>query len=111
VAALREPSLGPVFGVKGGGTGGGLATLEPSRTSTCTSRATSTPSPRRTTSSRRSSDNALHFRDPVELDPRSVRWRRALDMNDRALRHVVVGMGKGNGPPARRPSTSPRPAR
>jgi hypothetical protein len=58
VAALREPSLGPVFGVKGGGTGGGSRRSNPRRTSTSTSRATSTPSPRRTTSSRPSRQRA-----------------------------------------------------
>ena len=49
VVALREPSLGPVFGVKGGAAGGGYAQVIPMRTSTCTSPATSTPSARRTT--------------------------------------------------------------
>lgn len=98
VAALREPSLGPVFGLKGGGTGGGRATLEPAQdinlhftgdlhaiTSAHNLLAALT-------------DNALSFRDPVGLDARNVRWRRAMDMNDRALRQVVVGCGKGNGP-------------
>jgi formate--tetrahydrofolate ligase len=98
VAALREPSLGPVFGMKGGGTGGGLATLEPSADINLHF----TGDIHAITSAHNLlaaiADNALHFRDPVELDPRSVRWRRALDMNDRALRHVVVAMGKGNGP-------------
>jgi len=98
VAALREPSLGPVFGMKGGGTGGGLATLEPSADINLHF----TGDIHAITSAHNLlaaiADNALHFRDPLELDPRSVRWRRALDMNDRALRHVVVAMGKGNGP-------------
>ena len=98
VAALREPSLGPVFGMKGGGTGGGLATLEPSADINLHF----TGDIHAITSAHNLlaaiADNALHFRDPIELDPRSVRWRRALDMNDRALRHVVVAMGKGNGP-------------
>lgn len=98
VAALREPSLGPVFGMKGGGTGGGLATLEPSADINLHF----TGDIHAITSAHNLlaaiADNALHFRDPVDLDPRSVRWRRALDMNDRALRHVVVAMGRGNGP-------------
>jgi formate--tetrahydrofolate ligase len=98
VAALREPSLGPVFGMKGGGTGGGLATLEPSADINLHF----TGDIHAITSAHNLlaaiADNALHFRDPINLDPRSVRWRRALDMNDRALRHVVVAMGKGNGP-------------
>ncbi|MBI5518182.1 MAG: formate--tetrahydrofolate ligase [Deltaproteobacteria bacterium] len=98
VAALREPSLGPVFGVKGGGTGGGRATLEPAQDINLHF----TGDLHAVTSAHNLlaavADNALHFRDPVNLDPRSVRWRRALDMNDRALRHVVLGMGRGNGP-------------
>lgn len=98
VAALREPSLGPVFGMKGGGTGGGLATLEPSADINLHF----TGDIHAITSAHNLlaaiADNALHFRDPVDLDPRTMRWRRSLDMNDRALRHVVVGMGKGNGP-------------
>lgn len=98
VAALREPSLGPVFGMKGGGTGGGLATLEPSADINLHF----TGDIHAITSAHNLlaaiADNALHFRDPVDLDPRGMRWRRALDMNDRALRHVVVSMGKGNGP-------------
>ncbi len=55
VVALREPSIGPCLGIKGGGTGGGRAQVVPGTTSTCTSRGTSTPSRARTTSSPRAS--------------------------------------------------------
>ncbi|MBL8600388.1 MAG: formate--tetrahydrofolate ligase [Myxococcales bacterium] len=98
VAALREPSLGPVFGMKGGGTGGGLATLVPSADINLhfTGDLHAITSAHNLLAAM--VDNALSFRDPVDLDPRSVRWRRAMDMNDRALRSVVVGLGKGNGP-------------
>lgn len=98
IAALREPSLGPVFGMKGGGTGGGRATLVPSADINLhfTGDIHAITSAHNLLAAM--VDNALHFRDPVGLDPRSVRWRRALDMNDRALRHLVQGMGKGNGP-------------
>jgi formate--tetrahydrofolate ligase len=99
VAALREPSLGPVFGMKGGGTGGGLATLEPSADINLHFTGDIHAITAAHNLLAAIADNALHFRDPVDLDPRSMRWRRALDMNDRALRHVVVSMGKGNGPP------------
>ena len=98
VAALREPSLGPVFGMKGGGTGGGLATLEPSADINLHFTGDIHAITAAHNLLAAIADNALHFRDPIDLDPRSLRWRRALDMNDRALRHVVVGMGKGNGP-------------
>ncbi len=98
VAALREPSLGPVFGMKGGGTGGGLATLEPAADINLHF----TGDIHAVTSAHNLlaaiADNAMHFRAPVNLDPRTLRWRRALDMNDRALRNVVLSLGKGHGP-------------
>jgi len=98
VAALREPSLGPVFGMKGGGTGGGRATLVPSADINLhfTGDIHAITSAHNLLAAM--VDNAVHHRDPINLDPRSVRWRRALDMNDRALRDVVVGLGRGNGP-------------
>ncbi len=98
IAALREPSLGPVFGMKGGGTGGGRATMEPA----VDINLHFTGDMHAVTSAHNllaaMVDNALHFRDPIGIDPRMVRWRRAMDMNDRSLRHLVIGMGKGNGP-------------
>ncbi|PYN77155.1 MAG: formate--tetrahydrofolate ligase [Candidatus Rokuibacteriota bacterium] len=93
IAAMREPSLGPVFGVKGGGTGGGHTQVAPME------------------------DNNLHFTgdmhaigaahnllaamldnhlaqgNPLNLDTRRITWRRVLDMNDRALRRLVIGLG------------------
>lgn len=90
---LREPSLGPVFGVKGGGTGGGKASLVPADvinlhftgdihaiTSTHNLLAALV-------------DNDLHFDRKSGLDPRRTTFRRALDMNDRSLRNVIVGLG------------------
>ncbi len=98
IAALREPSLGPVFGVKGGGTGGGKATLVPAADINLhfTGDIHAITSAHNLLAAM--VDNALYFRDPVDLDPRSVRWRRAMDMNDRALRNVIVGLDKGNAP-------------
>ncbi len=98
IAALREPSLGPVFGIKGGGTGGGRATLVPAAEINLhfTGDIHAITSAHNLLAAM--VDNALYFRDPVDLDARSVRWRRAMDMNDRALRSVVVSLGKGNGP-------------
>ncbi len=98
IAALREPSLGPVFGVKGGGTGGGLATLVPAADINLhfTGDIHAITSAHNLLAAM--VDNALYFRDKVDLDARNVRWRRAMDMNDRALRNVVVNLGKGNGP-------------
>jgi len=95
---LREPSLGPVFGVKGGGTGGGRATLVPS--DDINLHFTGDLHAITTAHNLLSAmiDNACHFGtslgDKGALDPRQVTWGRALDMNDRALRNVVVGLGQ-----------------
>jgi formate--tetrahydrofolate ligase len=100
VAALREPSLGPVFGVKGGGTGGGEAMLEPAADINLHF----TGDIHAVTSAHNLLaalvDNALHFGSPVEIDARTVTWPRALDMNDRSLRNMVIGLGgKSDGVP------------
>ncbi len=103
VLALREPSLGPVFGVKGGGTGGGKASLVP--TDDINMHFTGDIHAITSAHNLLSAlvDNAVHFRDKVQgsdIDPRLVTWGRALDMNDRTLRRCVVGMGgKANGTP------------
>ncbi|ADO68046.1 formate--tetrahydrofolate ligase [Stigmatella aurantiaca] len=100
VAALREPSLGPVFGVKGGGTGGGQASLEPATDINLHF----TGDIHAVTSAHNLLaalvDNAVYYGTPAVLDSTRVRWRRALDMNDRFLRHVLVGLGgKAHGVP------------
>jgi formate--tetrahydrofolate ligase len=100
IAALREPSLGPVFGVKGGGTGGGVASLEPAADINLhfTGDIHAISSAHNLLSAL--VDNAVYFQDPVAIDGRAVRWRRTLDMNDRFLRNVMVGLGgKANGVP------------
>jgi formate--tetrahydrofolate ligase len=94
---LREPSLGPVFGVKGGGTGGGVASLVPADDINLhfTGDIHAITSAHNLLSAM--IDNACHFQTKFEgkgeLDPRGVTWGRALDMNDRALRNVIVGLG------------------
>ena len=96
--SLREPSLGPVFGVKGGGTGGGKATLVPA--DDINLHFTGDLHAITTAHNLLSAmvDNACHFRttfgDKGEVDARQVTWGRALDMNDRALRNVVLGLGR-----------------
>jgi formate--tetrahydrofolate ligase len=96
--ALREPSLGPCLGMKGGATGGGAARLVPSERINLHF----TGDFHAVTSAHNLLaalvDNHLHFGDPPRLDPRRVLWRRVMDMNDRALRSVVVGLG-GDGVP------------
>jgi formate--tetrahydrofolate ligase len=90
--ALRQPSMGPVFGRKGGATGGGACRIEPSNTINLQF----TGDFHAITSAHNllaaAIDNRLHFGD-FDLDPRRVLWKRALDMNDRALRHIVIGLG------------------
>jgi formate--tetrahydrofolate ligase len=109
VLALREPSLGPVFGVKGGGTGGGKASLVPA--DDINLHFTGDIHAITTAHNLLSAlvDNAIYFRDKVEgsampgsseIDPRTVTWGRAMDMNDRFLRNVVLGLGgKSHGTP------------
>jgi formate--tetrahydrofolate ligase len=101
VAALREPSLGPVFGQKGGATGGGRASLHPvdkinlhfngdfhAITSAHNLLAALL-------------DTHLHFGNALRIDPNEILWPRCLDMNDRALRRIATGMGGRENGPAR----------
>ncbi len=104
VLALREPSLGPVFGVKGGGTGGGKASLVPA--DDINLHFTGDIHAITTAHNLLSAlvDNAIYFGKKMPsggtLDPRLVTWGRALDMNDRFLRNVIVGLGgKAHGAP------------
>jgi formate--tetrahydrofolate ligase len=91
--ALREPSLGPVFGVKGGAVGGGASKVHPEEsinlhftgdfhaiTSTNNLLAAMV-------------DNHLQQGNPLGLDPQRIQWRRVMDMNDRSLRNAVIGLG------------------
>jgi len=93
VCALREPSLGPVFGLKGGGTGGGRAQIQPATDINLhfTGDIHAITSANNLLAAM--VDNELHFAGPTQLDPRRITWRRALDMNDRALRRIIVGLG------------------
>ena len=90
--ALRQPSMGPVFGRKGGATGGGACRLEPSDKINLQF----TGDFHAVTSAHNllaaAIDNRLQFGD-TRLDARQVLWKRVMDMNDRALRNVVIGLG------------------
>ena len=104
VLALREPSLGPVFGVKGGGTGGGKASLTPA--DDINLHFTGDIHAITTAHNLLSAlvDNSIYFGDVIpekgEIDPRQVTWGRAMDMNDRFLRKTIVGLGgKASGTP------------
>jgi len=98
--ALREPSLGPIFGVKGGGTGGGRSRLEPSDRINMhfTGDMHAVGSAHNLLAAL--VDNAVHFHSKLDLEHRQVFWRRVLDVNDRALRKAVIGLGgRTNGVP------------
>jgi len=102
VIALREPSLGPVFGRKGGATGGGQAQVLPMEKINLhfTGDFHAITSAHNLLSAML--DNAVHFGiampSGLPVNPRSITWKRVLDMNDRALRQIVSGMGQGNHP-------------
>lgn len=98
MVALREPSLGPVFGLKGGATGGGYAQVLPMEDinlhftgdmhaiTTCNNLISACL------------DNHIHQGNALNIDPAQVTWKRVLDMNDRTLRKIQIGLGpKSNG--------------
>jgi formate--tetrahydrofolate ligase len=97
VIALREPSLGPCFGVKGGAAGGGYAQVLPMEelnlhftgdfhAITCANNLLAAIL-----------DNHLYQGNELGIDPDQIVWKRCLDMNDRALRHIVIGLGGRDG--------------
>ncbi len=93
VVCLRQPSLGPVFGVKGGATGGGKATVEPSGEINLgfTGDIHSIASAHNLLAAM--IDNHIYHGNPLGIDPDRIIWPRTVDMDDRALRHIVVGKG------------------
>lgn len=90
---LREPSLGPCFGMKGGGAGGGYAQVVPMTDINLhfTGDIHAIGAANNLLSA--IIDNQLHWENPLDLDPRRVTWRRVVDMNDRALRAITSGLG------------------
>jgi formate--tetrahydrofolate ligase len=93
IIALREPSFGPVMGIKGGAAGGGFSQVVPMEdlnlhftgdihAVTTANNAVSAII-----------DNHIHKGNELNIDPRRIAWKRVLDMNDRALRNVIVGLG------------------
>ena len=98
VIALREPSLGPVFGIKGGAAGGGNAQVVPMEDINLhfTGDMHAITSANNLLSA--AIDNHIHQGNLLRIDSRRIVFKRVIDMNDRALRHIVVGMGgKVNG--------------
>src|SRR5205807_4168996 len=101
VAVLREPSLGPVFGMKGGATGGGRARLVPHADINLHFNGDFGAVEKAHNLLAAMVDNHLHSRkSPLDLDPLTIRWKRVIDMNDRSLRRIVIGLGgSGSGVP------------
>lgn len=91
--AIRQPSMGPTFGIKGGAAGGGYSQVVPMETLNLHL----TGDMHAVTAAHNllaaMVDNQLHQRDGVALDPHSITWNRVLDVNDRALRNIVIGLG------------------
>lgn len=93
VVALREPSLGPVFGLKGGATGGGYAQVLPMEQINLHFNGDFHAITTANNLIAAIIDNHIHQGNQLNIDPRRIIWKRVLDMNDRALRKVVVGLG------------------
>ena len=93
IVTLREPSLGPVFGVKGGAAGGGYSQVLPMEDINL--HFTGDIHAVTTANNLLSAmiGNHMHFSNDLRLDTRRILWNRAMDMNDRSLRHIVVGLG------------------
>ncbi len=92
-AALREPSLGPVFGVKGGAAGGGYAQVVPMEDINLHFTGDFHAIGAANNLLAAMVDNSIFQGNPLNIDPRKITWRRCVDMNDRQLRYVVDGMG------------------
>lgn len=100
IVAMREPSLGPCFGIKGGAAGGGYAQVVPMEDINL--HFTGDIHAITTANNLISAmlDNSLQQGNPLNIDERQIVWKRVVDLNDRALRHIVVGLGgKVNGVP------------
>lgn len=101
IAVLREPSLGPVFGIKGGATGGGYSQVLPMEDINLHFTGDFNAIEKAHNLLAALIDNNLQSKtNSLGIDPRTVTWKRVMDMNDRALRRIVVGMGgTANGVP------------
>ena len=100
VIALREPSLGPVFGVKGGAAGGGYAQVVPMEDINLHFTGDMHAITAANNLLCALIDNHIQQGNALGIDPRRILFKRCLDMNDRALRHTVIGLGgKANGTP------------
>ena len=94
VIALREPSLGPVFGIKGGAAGGGYAQVLPMEDINLHFTGDFHAIGAANNLLAALIDNHIHHGNALDIDPKRISWRRAVDMNDRQLRHIISGLGK-----------------
>ena len=94
VIALREPSLGPVFGIKGGAAGGGYAQVLPMEDINLHFTGDFHAIGAANNLLAALIDNHIHHGNALNIDPKRILWRRAVDMNDRYLRNIIGGLGK-----------------
>ena len=100
IVAMREPSLGPCFGVKGGAAGGGQAQVVPMEDINLHFTGDIHAITVANNLISAMLDNSLQQGNPLNIDERQIVWKRVVDLNDRALRHIVIGLGgKVNGVP------------
>ncbi|MEO3944775.1 formate--tetrahydrofolate ligase [Gorillibacterium sp. CAU 1737] len=96
-AALREPSLGPCMGMKGGATGSGMAQIVPAEDINLHFTGDMHAITAANNLLAAMIDNHIHYGNGLGINPNKIVWKRAVDMNDRALRNIVIGLGEGNG--------------
>src|SRR3989442_11964490 len=93
VLCLREPSMGPVFGIKGGGTGGGYAQVVPMEDINLHFNGDFHAVTAAHNLLAAALDASIFHGNPLDVDPQTITWPRTLDVNDRELRYSVVGLG------------------
>ncbi len=90
---IRQPSLGPVFGIKGGAAGGGYSQVIPMEDFNLHLTGDVHAIGAAHNLAGAFLDNSLHHKNPLQIDPHGILWPRVMDISDRALRHVVIGLG------------------
>lgn len=93
IAAIREPSLGPVFGIKGGAAGGGYSQVLPMEDINLHFTGDMHAITAANNNLAALIDNSIYNGNPFRINPRTVSWRRVIDVNDRSLRNTVIGLG------------------
>ena len=99
IVAIRQPSLGPVFGIKGGAAGGGYSQIIPMEDFNLHLTGDFHAVTAAHNLCAAFLDNSIYHGNPLDIDQTAVLWRRVMDVNDRTLRDIVIGLGSGNGIP------------